>query len=209
MNRRLLLGLLLGGATFSSAKAELWFDPTQLPSFSGTVERYIPNPLGEIDRLLFKEGPQLLFPAHVGGELIKRFPTGTSLVAWGIRARSAPAITLLAWSAQPQQDPQLVDRPSWRNVQSFQGQKEEQIEGKIRLHLLSPQGEVVGVLLENFESIHFPASVGRDKSDQLKIGAHIVATGKGSERSEGRAVWASLLGPSLETLEALPESTPR
>src|SRR3712207_9536353 len=33
----------------------LWFDPTQLPSFTGTVERYLINPRGEVDRLLFRD----------------------------------------------------------------------------------------------------------------------------------------------------------
>src|SRR5437016_4114232 len=77
----------------------LWFDPTQLPSFTGTVDRFLPNPDGHIDRLVFKEGPQIAFPPDAFEAIQQAAPAGKSLVVWGIRARGGPVITMLAFAA--------------------------------------------------------------------------------------------------------------
>src|SRR5690349_18182921 len=79
-------------------RGDFWFDPTQLPSFTGTVERYLPNPRGETDALIFREGPQIVFPPDIADAVKQAAPPGRPLVAWGIRARNAPVITMLAFA---------------------------------------------------------------------------------------------------------------
>src|SRR3954447_2388587 len=55
-------------------RGEFWFDPTQLPSFTGTVERYLPNPRGETDALIFREGPQIVFPPDIADAVKQAAP---------------------------------------------------------------------------------------------------------------------------------------
>ena len=56
-----LAGSIASGAVKSKTDL-LWFDPAQLPSFTGAVGRFLPTPDGKIERLVFKEGPQIVFP---------------------------------------------------------------------------------------------------------------------------------------------------
>ena len=60
----------------------LWFDPTQLPSFTGTVERFLVDPRGGTDGLLFREGPQVIFPDNMAAEMMSAVPTGRSIVVY-------------------------------------------------------------------------------------------------------------------------------
>src|SRR5436190_2719801 len=121
--RRLAIYPLLAGAfVLAGAVANgeeksktdlLWFDPTQLPSFTGTVDRYLPTPDAQVDRLVFKEGPQIVFPPDAFEAVQKVAPKGQPLVVWGIRARNAAVITMLAFAA-PDGEPTVLDRFYWR-----------------------------------------------------------------------------------------------
>ena len=94
--------VLAGAITEAADKSKnesLWFDPTQLPSFTGTVDRFLPTPEGYVDRLVFKEGPQIVFPPDAFEAVEQVAPKGQKLVVWGIRARTAPVITMLAFAA--------------------------------------------------------------------------------------------------------------
>jgi len=96
------------------AAGDFWFDPTQLPSFTGTVERYLLNPRGETDALLFREGPQVVFPPDAAQAVHGVAVPGRPIVVWGIRARNAPVITMLAFAASSDATPQVVERLYWR-----------------------------------------------------------------------------------------------
>src|SRR3989337_563206 len=95
----LVLAFVLTGSIASGGEKSksdlLWFDPTQLPSFTGPVDRFLPTPGGRVDRLVFKEGPQIVFPPDAYDALRQVASKGQPLVVWGIRARSAAVITML------------------------------------------------------------------------------------------------------------------
>jgi hypothetical protein len=129
----------------------LWFDPTQLPSFTGTVDRYLPTPDAQVDRLVFKEGPQIVFPPDAFEAVQKVAPKGQPLVVWGIRARNAAVITMLAFAA-PDGEPTVLDRFYWRpEVGRKPGRRDIMLIGKVWVPYLSPQGQTAGAILENGE----------------------------------------------------------
>jgi hypothetical protein len=157
---------------------DLWFDPTQLPSFTGTVERYLLNPQGEIDALLFREGPQIVFPPDMAEAVRQAAPPGRPLIVWGVRARSAPVITMLAYSPNADATPRIVERPYWRLVgrQARSEAGQLSVAGVVRQPYWSPQGEVVGAVLEDGTVVMLPqGATAEGLRDLLKPGVRLVA----------------------------------
>ena len=200
----------------SRRNGDLWFDPTQLPSFTGTVERYLLNPQGQTDALLFREGPQIVFPPEVAEAVRQAAPPGRPLIVWGIRARSAPVITMLAFAPNAEATPRVVERPYWR-LSGREARTEwgrMTVAGTVRQPYWSPQGEVVGAVLEDGTVVLLPQGVAASAEavrDLLKQGAKLAAEGLGSVAPppEGatqplRALIAERIGETPEGLRPLP-----
>ncbi|UPG71683.1 hypothetical protein MVG78_14120 [Roseomonas gilardii subsp. gilardii] len=187
----------------STEDGRLWFDPTQLPSFTGVVERYLLNPEGKIDRLLFREGPQIILPGPVGSEVERQVAPGQSIVVWGIRARKAPVIIMLAWAKDTNSAPRFVERPSWGIGTYRSGQQDVEVSGQIVAPLYTPQGDSMGVILQDGMVIRLPPSVAEAMGDRLAVGREIAASGRGVSGEHGRAVDAERIGANLAALGAL------
>jgi hypothetical protein len=187
-------------------KGEFWFDPTQLPSFPGTVERYLPNPRGETDALIFREGPQIVFPPDIAAAVKQVAPPGKTLVAWGIRARSAPVITMLAFAPSADAAPTVLDRFYWRlgGRQPLEQAARLAVAGTVKQPYYTPQGEVAGAVLEDGSVILVPPGAAEGAKDLLKAGAKLAAEGIGSEGEAGRALLAGALGETPDALKPLP-----
>ena len=210
--RRALAGLVLGGtllpgtwrAAGQEATRRLWFDPTQLPRFTGTVERYLPAPSGGFDSLLLREGVQVLFPAETGEAIRQAVPVGRPIFAWGIRARSAPVITMLAWSVNAEEEPRFVERPSWSAAVIPRGQTRISVAGAVKHTLHNSRGEPTGALLEDGTVIRLPAAAAAGRGDLLRPGARLAATGWGVEAEGLRALSAESIGDSPQSMTPLP-----
>lgn len=195
------------------ANAHLWFDPTQLPAFTGTVERYLANPRGETDRLVFREGPQVVFPPDMAAGVRQAAPPGRPVTVWGIRARNAPVITMLAYSANPaEMPPVMVDRLYWR----FTGPEGQEhpvtlaVAGVVKAPYYTPQGEVGGAILEDGTVVVLPAGAVPPAvpplRDLLRPGQRLAAEGIGHAGEAGRALFAERIGESAETLRPVPSA---
>jgi hypothetical protein len=210
-----LLGicLILGGSVFSPARTaqaptSLWFDPTQLPSFTGTVDRYVPNPDGRVDRLIFKQGPQIAFPPDAFAAVLRVAPPGKPLVVWGIRARNAPIITMLAFAA-PDSEASILDRFYWRPERGQAADRREMmLIGTVWVPYLAPQGLIAGAILENGDVIHVDPPIAEAFKERFKDGAKIVAVGRGADTPYGKSIEAVRLGDSVATLEPVAERVP-
>lgn len=217
LGRRGLLAVLavavpVGGAKAQTAagrrgEPDLWFDPTQLPSFTGTVERYLPNPRGEVDGLIFREGPQVVFPPDVAEAVRRDAPAGRSVIVWGIRARSAPVITMLAFAPSSDATPVVVDRFYWRlgGRVPREGSAPLRLSGTVKQPYYTPQGEVAGAILDDGSVVLVPASAIEGVRDLLKPGQALAAAGSGQEGPDGRALLANQLGAAPDALRPLPE----
>ncbi len=199
------LPLLLAGA---ARAAEFWFDPTQLPSFTGTVERYLANPQGGSDALLFREGPQVVFPPDVAAAVRQVAPVGRGIVVWGIRARSAPVITMLAFAPAADAVPTLVDRFYWRADRQPPPGRTLDVAGTVRAPFYESQGQVVGAILEDGTVVMLPPGTAEAHRDLLKPGARLAASGSGSEGPQGRALLASRIGERPEALRPVAPPAP-
>lgn len=197
-----------GGAPPPAARrgSDLWFDPTQLPSFTGTVERYLLNPRGETDALLFREGPQVVFPPDVAEAVRHAAPAGRPIIVWGIRARHAPVITMLAFAPSAEATPAVVERFYWRlsGRQPREPSVRLQVSGTVRQPYYSPQGEVAGAILEDGTVVLLPMGAAEGFRDLLKVGAKLAAEGPGQGGDTGRALLADRLGENAGALRPVP-----
>lgn len=210
-----LLGPLPAAAQGGSAPAKatpgrqsaLWFDPTQLPSFTGTVERYLINPSGETDALIFREGPQIVFPPDVAEAVRKAAPPGRPLIVWGIRARTAPVITMLAFAPDADATPMVVERLYWRLAgrEVRDSAMRLRVGGTVKQPYYSPQGEVAGAILEDGTVVLLPQGAAEGFKDLLKPGAKLTAEGPGQQNDAGRALLADRLGENADSLRAVPD----
>ncbi|MCK8786489.1 hypothetical protein M0638_19110 [Roseomonas sp. NAR14] len=188
----------------------LWFDPTQLPSFTGTVERFLVDPRGGTDGLLFREGPQVVFPPDIGAAVRRVAAEGRPLTVWGIRIRNAPVITILAFSAGADSPPVLVER-LYRRVPERPDaapMRELSVEGRVKAPYYTPQGEVTGAILEDGTSVLLPAGAAERFRDLLTPGATLAAEGPGYAGQEGRAVLARRIGAEPGSLRPTASATP-
>ncbi len=209
MDRRglLLAALALPAAAWAQGVRGLWFDPAQLPSYSGRLDRYIVNPAGEIDRLLYREGAQVVFPASEAQEIAEAVRPGDSMMVWGIRARSAPVITMLAWAKAEGDRPHFVAQPSWF-APTRRGTQRLTVSGVVDRTLMTPQGEGMGVLLQSGDVIRLAPEIHMSLGDALKDGATIVAEGLGYRRDDRSAIDAERTGPDSAGLRPLPTPPP-
>lgn len=204
--RWVLIAALLSSAALAQAPRSLWFDPTQLPTFTGTVDRYLPNPRGEVDGLLFREGPQIVFPPHIAADLRRAVAPGRPVVVWGIRARNAPVITMLAWAPDDRTEPAMVDRPAWRfGFDDYEAQQRLRAEGRVRAQLLTARGEVAGVILESGPVLRIGPAAAARLGDRIKVGADLAAEGPGMETEHGIGIAVDRLGPAADRMEPLPQ----
>ncbi|WP_159349814.1 hypothetical protein [Roseomonas harenae] len=188
-----------------SQSTRLWFDPTQLPSFTGVVDRYLLTPEGKTDRLLFREGPQVIFPEHVADEIMAAVEPGRSIIVYGIRARRVPAITLLAWAKDSSAPPRFVDRPAWSFSEFRAADERLEVSGTIRSPLYTPQGDVLGAILDEGVVIRLPVDIAAALGDRLNTGRSIAAAGRGATvEGRGKALDADRIGETPDKLGPLP-----
>lgn len=188
------------------AAAEFWFDPTQLPAFTGTVDRYLINPRGETDALLFREGPQIVFPPEFGEAVRRAAAPGRPLIVWGIRARQAPVITMLAFAPDSDTPPVVVDRVYWRLAPPDLPERAGRLaaEGTVRAPYFTPQGEIAGAILEDGTVIAVPPRPASPLRELLRPGARLAAEGRGVEGPHGRALHAERIGEKADALRPVP-----
>lgn len=199
-----------GAAPAARQRAEFWFDPTQLPGFTGTVERYLPNPQGQVDALMFREGPQVVFPPDLAPAIQKVAPVGRPILVWGIRARTAPVITMLAFAPDAETAPVVVERFYWQlsGRRADAGAVPLEMAGTVRQPYYTPQGEIAGAILDTGNVVILPDRAAAAFAPLLQPGQRLVAVGKGQDGPAGRALLAEQLGPELGALRPVPSAEP-
>jgi hypothetical protein len=201
---RRALGLIPAGLLAAPAAAQPahspWFDPTQLPSYSGRLERWIANPAGAVDRGLFREGTQFVFASSEAEALMLAIEPGAPVCVWGIRARNAAVVLMLAWGKTDSEPASFVERPAWF-VAHETGREALRLSGRILCPLLTPRGEGMGVILAEGGAIRLSVEAHRALGDMLKAGENIAAEGLGTRRGGLVALDARAIGKEPGSLQ--------
>lgn len=195
--------LLLAGGAAAQRGPAFWFDPTQLPSYSGRLERWIATPSGEVDRGMFREGTQFVFAPSEAEALMAGIESGAPISVWGIRARNAPVVLMMAWGKSDSEPVSFVERPAWF-VAHDPGRDALRLSGRILAPLLTPRGEGMGVILAEGGAIRLEVDAHRTLGDLLKPGETIAAEGLGTRRRGLVAMDATAIGKTMDSLQPVP-----
>lgn len=201
--RRSLLVLPAGLLSLPAAGQERparWFDPTQLPSYSGRLDRWVATPSGAVDRGLLRGGTQFVFATSEAEALTAAIEPGAPISVWGIRARGAPVVLMLAWGRSDTDPVSFVERPAWFVTQEH-GREPIELSGRILLPLLTPRGESMGVILDEGGAIRLPVETHRELADLLKVGEPIAAQGPGTRRGGLVALDAVSIGKEAGSMQ--------
>ena len=202
-----LLCSSLFAAQPSKPQFSLWFDPTQLPSFTGVVDRFLPNPDGHVDRLIFKEGPQIVFPPDAFEAVREVAPAGHHLSS-GASAREARrssrcSLSPLPMASQRYSTASIGDRSLVRAGRRRDAADRHGL-GAVPVAARQNRGRDPG----EWRRYSRRAQVAAILKDRFVAGGKIAAEGTGVDTPFGKAIDAERIGDSIATLERLPSPEP-
>jgi len=128
-----------------------WIDPDSLPEVSGTVERFLLNPHGEVDGFVMtRDGIAVVVhtPPHLEEELTRHVKPGDCVGIHGVKARGADLLAAVAVTTKDGR--RIVDNgPDHEREHPRHAHRKMEVEGTVRLSLFGPKGELRGALLAN------------------------------------------------------------
>jgi hypothetical protein len=100
----------------------------------------------------------------------------------------------------------MVDRFYWRAGGRQPEDRAERLRaaGTVKQPYYTPQGEVVGAILEDGTVVLLPPGAAEAVKDLMKPGARLAAEGPGHAGETGRALLASMIGEAPDALRPLP-----
>ena len=117
----------------------------------------------------------------MSGQLRQAIPAGAGIVVWGVRARRAPVITMLAWAMrEPDAVARSVELPVWGFAPYEAGFHPTEVAGEVVAPLYTPQGEPMGAILRDGMVIRMPPETAALLADQLVAGRTLAAAGPGA-----------------------------
>jgi hypothetical protein len=191
------------------------YDPAQLPSFSGRVQQFTLTARGDIDGLILADGTEVKTPPHLSTSIAYSVRLGDPVSVHGLRAAALPLIQAVSITDQstgrtvvdtgppnlPGPPPPAGPPPAPLAVPAgasrpMPGLVEAQ--GRIRMPLHGPQGDLNGALLEDGTVLRLPPPAAVTFAALLQAGQTIVAEG---------LEWASPLGRVMEVRQIGPSRT--
>lgn len=175
-----------------------WIDPEYLPETRGEVERFLLNPHGDLDGLVFIDSTLIHFPPHLSEAVIKSIRPGDKVKVRGVRPRGAEliaAVSLTAADGTVILDEGPGDKKA-HHKKHLKGHKDKHppkgnslnASGTVRLSLFGPKGELRGALLEDGTAVRLPPHEAEHFAKLLQPGALIEVSGEGVETEHGRTI---------------------
>jgi hypothetical protein len=206
MKTKHLISALL--ASVVSATSLVAQPPTPLvggtEQIAGTVNMYLLNPRGEVDGLLLTDGTQVKFPPHMSADLTRLVKPNERVTTQGVREAASvfTAFTITNSSGQSLNEARPIRPPPPSDLQSV-NLTPMQAEGKIRIVLHAPRGEMEGAVLEDGTIVRIAPHVSAQLSALFQPGAAISVRGYGTRNEFGRALEAVEIGSNGQALTAV------
>jgi hypothetical protein len=187
-----------------------WIDPDSLPEVSGTVERFVLNPHGEVDGFVMTRGGAAVLvhtPPHMEAELTHSVKAGDHVSVYGVRPRGADLLAAVAVTAKDGR--RVVDEgPDRDRAHPAHAHRKMQAEGTVRLSLFGPKGELRGALLDDGTVVRIAPKEAEEIADLLAPQATLAVHGDGVDTRFGRVIHAGEAGKSLTALKPLKHGKP-
>jgi hypothetical protein len=217
----LLLGVLMSLAALSATAeakkdkndqfAQYTAEPfiNTAPLVSGALKRFVINPEGEVDGLLFADGTLATFPPHMASELTAAVKPGDPVSVRGFREPAdtikALVITNEATKRAVVEHPPAPDMRKAPKHLRFALLSRLQASGKVERLLYGKKGEMNGAMLDDSTVVRFPPHVAYQFGGPLQPGQTITVEGVGTQNDYGRALEAMAVGTSPQTLQPIYE----
>jgi len=207
MKTKHLFSLMLAslvGATISLAEPAPQMPIAATEQIGGTVSMYLLNPRGEVDGLLLTDGTQVKFPPHMSADLTSWVKPNEPITAQGLRevVPVFTAFTISNASGQALNEARPIRPQPPPDLQSVNFTP-MQADGKIRVVLHAPRGEVEGAVLEDGTIVRIAPHVSAQFSTLFQPGVTIFAKGYGTQNEFGRALEATEIGANGQALTAI------
>jgi hypothetical protein len=203
------LALLLASfsATLAQAGGAPLYDPAQLPSFTGVVQQFTLTPRGDIDGFILADGAEVKTPPHLSTEIAYAVRLGDNVTVHGLKAQALPLIQA-ASVTDAASGKIIVDNgppaprrgpppPPGPDAEAPGG---ELAQGRVRMALHGPKGDVNGALLDSGVIVRLPPPEAARFASLLQAGQPLAARGAQVRTALGAVVDAREIGASLDQL---------
>lgn len=205
-----------GAAPSSNGQAPL-YDPQQLPAYRGQVQQFTLTPRGDIDGLILTDGTEVKTPPHLSTEIAYSVKPGDTVVIRGLHAAALPLIQAVSVTDQadgrtvidngppgPGPGPGAPPPPAAvppGGAGPMPGLSEAQ--GRVRMLLHGPRGEVNGALLEDGTVLRLPPPESYRFASLLQPGQTILAEGIELSNAIGKVLDVQQIGPTRSQLDTV------
>jgi len=193
------------------------YDPQQLPAYGGLVLQFTLTPRGDIDGLILTDGTEVKTPPHLSTALAFTVKPGDKVTVHGLKAAALPLV----------QAASVTDEANGRTVVDAgppgPGEKRRrpppefgasvpdadpvtrmsEVQGRIRMVLHGPRGDVNGALLEDGTILRLPPPEAYRLAALLQAGRDVVAEGFEFTSPIGKMLDVRELGPSRDQLSVV------
>jgi len=187
-----------------------WIDPDSLPEVSGTVERFLLNPHGEVDGfVMMRDGIAIVVhtPPHMEDELTRLVKPGDCVGVHAVKPRGADLLAAVAVTAKDGR--RIVDNgPDHEREHPHHAHRKMEVEGTVRLSLFGPKGELRGALLADGTILRIGPKGAEEIADLLAPDSKLAVRGDGIETRFGRVIHAREAGDQLAALKPLKHEKP-
>jgi hypothetical protein len=181
------------------------YDPQQLPAQSGQVQQFTLTPRGDIDGLILIDGTEVKTPPHLSTEIAYAIKPGDTVTIHGLHVAALPLVQAVSITDEAT-GRTVVDNgppgpgrgPGAASGAPIPGLSE--VQGRVRMTLHGPRGEVNGASLEDGTVLRLPPPEADRFGDLFQPGQAVVAEGIGFANAIGKVLEVRQLGPSRDQL---------
>jgi hypothetical protein len=210
--------LLFGGALIAAggsaiAQSPPLYDPQQLPVQRGEVQQFTLTPRGDIDGLILTDGTEVKTPPHLSTVIAYSIKPGDTVTIHGLHAAALPLTQAVSITDDATRRTVVDTGPPGPGGGRAAGPATPasgltEIEGRIRMPLHGPRGDVNGALLEDGTVLRLPPPEAERFAALLQPGRTVAAEGTEYANALGKVFEVTGLGPSRDQLSAV-EPPPR
>jgi len=181
------------------------YDPQQLPVQKGQVQQFTLTPRGDIDGLILSDGTEVKTPPHLSTEMAYSIKPGDTVTIHGLHAAALPLVQAVSITDEAT-GRTVVDNglpgpgrgPGAGPAAPFPAQTE--VQGRVRMALHGPRGDVNGALLEDGTVLRLPPPEAERFGTLLQPGQTLIAEGTELAGPVGKVFEVRQIGPSRDQL---------
>jgi hypothetical protein len=187
-----------------------FYDPQQLPAQRSQVRQFTLTPRGDIDGLILSDGTEVKTPPHLSTEIAYSIKPGDTVTIHGLHAAALPLVQAVSITDEtagravvdngppgPGRGPGALPRTPISGL--------TEVQGRVRMSLHGPRGDVNGALLEDGTVLRLPPPEADRFVDLLQPGQALAAQGDGFASAIGKVLEVRQLGPSRDQLSLVAE----